>query len=385
MSRFIQGGVAPTNVQGVTPNNVFGVAINWFANRNPLVARLAKVTDGSPQFQMIGHSYRLRETRTGGAINDTNDTFTLTNVSFLMQGDVLRTHTGEYVEVTANPTISNTTTGEGTVTVRRGVAGTTAANTNDNTVVTLVTNSRTGAEDFPQAVQSPRVSVLQYQQTVQHPYTIGGGVQSNTAFPLVPGASTPLDEYRMDAMQNAMDDIEIAGYFGKAEANSAGIGRAKMGGLQHFLTTNQTLSPSDASAYKPSSFQRDLLTKPRKNGGQPDMVFVASNWMDAFSVWGVNLQLLPAGSTEFGTPINTYYAPFLGGVAIVEASLLPDFHAFAITSREVYWRVKRALTDEPLAKTGDVEKGQMIAELALAIENEHHHAWLQGVTAFAAP
>src|SRR3974390_3593993 len=45
---------------GVIPNDVFGVAINWFVNRTPLVSRLPKLPVGSPQFLVTNDNYRPR-------------------------------------------------------------------------------------------------------------------------------------------------------------------------------------------------------------------------------------------------------------------------------------------------------------------------------------
>lgn len=388
MPTSYQGIVAPSQLTAVTPQTFFGIMINWFAPRCPLLGRLPKVPEGNNIFNMVGHHFRPRTVGIGatGFVNATDTTTTLTDVadgSSIMAGDVFKTAVGEYVEVTVDPTPGT----PNTVTFRRGVAGSTKTIQAASTNMTLVGNTRTGAEDFPQSVTSAFTAVTQYMQTIQHPYSVGGGVQSNTAVPLQPGAATPLDQYRMDATQNWMDDAEMSAYIGKAESvSSSSSGRQKMGGLRNLLTTNfQTGSGiTDYTGYKAVDFQRDLLTRPRKSGGQPDVVVVASNWMDAFATWSFPLQLITQGDDIFGRPIRQWAAPFLGDVSIWEASLLPDYTAFSLTSREVRWRVKRPLVDEPLAKTGDVQKGQMIGELAIEVDNEAHHAWVDGISAFAA-
>jgi len=123
MPSYSQGAVAPYQVASVVPNEVFGIAINWFAPRTPLLARLPKIPDGSPVFQMIGHQYRPRTGTTNAAIaNSTGTSLTLVDVSFLMQGDILKLAGGEYVECTGDPDTTNNT-----IAVRRGIAGSTAA------------------------------------------------------------------------------------------------------------------------------------------------------------------------------------------------------------------------------------------------------------------
>lgn len=382
-----QGTYAPQQAYGVTPVPTFGIGINWFAPRVPLVARLAKTGYGGPSFKLIGHNFRPRNLTLGAAIADGVATSaTVSDVTGLMKGDILKLVSGEYVEITADPTVTNTSTGAGSITIRRGVSGTTGALQAINSAVYVIGNSRTGAEAAKAAMSGQNVTLTQHMQTVQHGFSVGGGVQSNTYFPLAPGAATPLAQYEMDALQNTLDDFEVSAYLGIAEAPDASgsAGRAKMAGLRPTLTTNRTTNPADAAAYKASSLQRDLLTKPRKNGGQPDVLVVSSNWMDAFTIWSFQLQMIQQGQTSLGVNITSYRCSFLGDIEIWEASLLPDFTAFSLTSREVGWRVKRPVVREYYGKSGDSTDGHMIGEMAIDIQNEAHHAWLEGVTAFSA-
>jgi hypothetical protein len=86
----------------------------------------------------------------------------------------------------------------------------------------------------------------------------------------------------------------------------------------------------------------------------------------------------------FGTPIDVFEAPFLGGITIIEAPLLRPFTAVALTSSEVRMRMKRNEFWNPRGIRGDSFEGDWMAEGAIEIENPSHHAWLQGVTAFSA-
>lgn len=382
-----QGTYTPQQAYGVTPVPTFGIGINWFAPRIPLVARLPKVEFGGPSFKLIGHQYRPRSLTLGAAVADgAATTITFSDVTQLMKGDVFKLVSGEYVEATADPVVTNTTTGAGTIEVRRGVSGTTAAAQADASAVVVIGNSRTGAEAAKAAMSGQTVALTQHMQTVQHGYSVGGGVQSNTYWPTAPGMATPLQQFKMDSLQNVLDDFEYSAYFGIGEAPDAAgsAGRAKMHGLRSVLTTNRTTNPADAAAYKATSFQRDLLTKPRKKGGSPGVVVISSNWMDAFAIWGWALQHVSQGQTSLGIDVSVLKAPFLGDVTLIEASLLPDFTAFSLTEGQVRWRIKRAVVDEPYGKTADASDGHMIGEMALDIESETHHAWLEGVTAFSA-
>lgn len=384
MPTFYQGAVTPSQVSTVIPVDIYGIAIDWFAPRSPLQKLLRMVPNSSPSYTMAVGAYRSRTTTLGASVADTSTTTVQVASAGIaqqfMKGDILRLNSGELVEVNADPT-----SGSANLTVIRGVAGTSTSIQSSGTTVRLVGNARTGATDNPTAYSVGRGTLTQYAQTILHPYQVGGGVQSTGNFPTAPGASSPLDMYRMEAMQNCSDDIEMSACYGVAESTaSATSTSAKMGGLRSILATNRVTSPTNASAYKATDFQRDLLDTPRSSGGQPDMIFVGSNWMSAFTLWSQPLSFIAQDDNAFGRNIKIYRAPFLGDVQIVEHSLLPSYVAFSLNQNEVTWQVKRAMQDQPYGVSGDNTKGHILAELSIAVENESHHAWLEGVTAFSA-
>ena len=104
--------------------------------------------------------------------------------------------------------------------------------------------------------------------------------------------------------------------------------------------------------------------------------------MSGFATWGQAIQRVPAGETVFGTPINVLEAPFLHGVTIVEAPLLRPYTAIALTSSEVYIRNKRNPFWQLRGSRGDMVEGDWLAEMAIEVVNESHHAWVEGITAF---
>ena len=189
----------------------------------------------------------------------------------------------------------------------------------------------------------------------------------------------PFDRAKMEGLQNLMDDLETSCYYGTGE-DPATCGRPKQKGLRTLLTTNRTLSPTNADAYSAVDFVADTLEPCRLNGGDPDVLLLSTNFAQGFAtMWGYTVQRLDAGSNIFGTPIDIYEAPFLGGVTIIEAPLLRPFTAVCLTSSEIRLRMKR---NEFWSPRGD--GGEWIAEGAIEVENENHHAWVEGITAFTA-
>ncbi len=359
-------------------NDIHVVAINWFVNRCPLVTRVPRVPAGSTTFTMVNRSPRNRQARLVANALATDTTFSLVDASALMNGDVLEMPSGERVELVSAPNLTNHS-----VNVRRGAEGTTPAAATANDKLILIANSRSGGEVDQTAVAARPAGVLQFCQTWQHPVQISGSLQATSGYQLTPGLHTPLDQSRMEALQNLMDDMEYSAYYGIGEAPEV-AGRPKQRGLKTLLTTNKTVAPVNASAYKPSDLVRDTLEKCRMAGGDPDVLIVSSNFMTGLAIWGHAAQRIDAGSNIFGTPIDVFEAPFLGGVSLIEAPLLRPSTAIALTSSEVRLRMKRNEFWNPRGTRGDAVEGDWVAEGGLEVENEAHHAWLEGIATFSA-
>ncbi len=386
MANFIQGYLG-TQQAGVEARNDVTVAIrNWFANRNPLVTRLPYVPVERVDFLMYSHQYRARSTTVTAAISASTTTgLSLGDATFLMNHDVLQlidstSGSSEYVQISGDPT------GSQTITVIRGVAGTTATTSvASGSTVNLIGNSRTGAEVNQTGLTTVGVSRTQYCQTYQFPVQIGGSAQTAKAQVMPGGIQTPFDFNMTVQLQNMVDDIENCVYYGIAQAPNDGSGvTAKMNGLSNIIQTNLTHSPTNASAYGSTDLIRDTLQAARSGGGEPDLLVVSTNFMSGFATWGQAVQRIPAGETVFGTPINVLEAPFLHGVTIVEAPLLRPYTAIALTSSEVYVRNKRNPYWNLRGNRGDMVEGDWIAEMAIEVVNESHHAWVDGITAFSA-
>jgi hypothetical protein len=346
---------------------------------------------------MFTHKYRARSTTLGASQGSTSNTsFTVADATFLMNHDVLQlvdaSGNMEYIQISGDPTSATT------FTATRGVSGTTPISTavTGNTV-NLIGNSRNGAEVNQTGLSTVGVARTQYCQTFQFPVQIGGSAQTARAQVLPGGIQTPFDFNMTMQLQNMVDDIENSCYYGIAQAPTADSGSpdtattAKMNGLSSILVTNNiggnanpSATPVNASAYGSADLIRDTLQSARQNGGDPDLLVVSTDFMSGFATWGQAIQRIPAGQTVFGTPINVLEAPFLHGVSIIEAPLLRPKTAIALTSSEVYIRNKRNPYWNLRGNRGDMVEGDWLAEMAIEVINESHHAFVTNITAFSA-
>jgi len=367
---------------GVIPNDVFGVAINWFVNRTPLISRLPKLPTGAPQFLVTNDNYRPRSNpmNNSGVLASGATSLVVTDGTIFDVGDVVQIDS-EYMLVTAVVGSTNT------LTLTRAYSNTTAVSHADSLPVYLVSNARTGAEVNVTSVSRIPAAVTQYCQTVQHAYQVGGALQADANY--VTGFATPLDRDRMLAMQHVMDDFESATYYGRAQAMSASVNRPTMLGLgggttYGLLRTNYTTSPTNSAAYKPADLVRDTIQAVFNGGGNPTVLLVSTDFLNGFAVWGHAAMRLNAGGNVFGTPIDLFEAPFISGIAIIPAPLLRPGTVVCLSDPEVRIRLKRPMIDKPRGSRGDAFEGDIIMEGAIEVDNEAHHAWVSGVTAFAA-
>jgi hypothetical protein len=373
-SQGIQGAYQSNNANTI-PFDVFWMAINFFPNRCPLMYWLSKKPLDALTFYQNNDTFRPRSLTLGGAYTSTGTTLNVGDTTGVNVGDVFEVDSERFL-VTA---INNSTT----VTVTFAFEGTTNANHNNSSTVTIVTSAETGAAVDKLAISRIPTTVAQYAQTVQHAYQVGGSLQSSGNY--MGGAITPLDRDRMMAVQHVMDDFERACYYGKGQALSSTISNQTMKGFSTLLSTNNT-SATNASAHKPSDFIGDTLQKAFNNGGQPNLILCSTGFLTGLARWGYTLQQVPVGSTELGIQPTVFTVPFLGGVQLVPAPLLgtsSSYEAIALNTDEVCLRIKRRLGDYPRGRRGDAVEGDFIMEGAIDVENENHQARVYGITGFA--
>lgn len=371
------GLVGPYDYDGVIQNDFFAAAALFLNERCPLVARLPNRATRATTVKQVDDAYRANSVLLIAAANNAQTTVTLAESSPFQPGDVIQIDE-ELLLITAINAAACTAT------VTRGHAGTTAAAHNNASTVYLIGNTRTGAEVDQEAPVRVFDSSLTYPQTVQQPYQIGGSLEAkspNMSIPL--GFASMVGYQRAKATQHVFDDLERSAYYGKAVALAADTTRPMMNGLRYRISTNLVTSPTNGSAYKPSDFARDFLTAPAEDGGRPDVCILSDVYRNAFQVWGINLVHMGVGDQVLGVDITAFAAPSMGLAAILFSPLLRPYDGFSLTSDEVSFAWVREPFDKPRGSRGDAMEGDVIGEGCLVVNNEAHHAFVTGVTAFA--
>lgn len=377
-STYLQGIPRPVDLAANILDTDFAIARQWAINRNPFYARLRSVPVDSYVIDLWPSQFRPRTTTLGAAVTDTTGTtITLATVAFIMNGDILQLNSGEFVEVVAAPNTTNNT-----ISVLRGVAGTTAATQTNATTVTIIGNSRTGAETQQKAITQIPGKTNQYVQTFQHVYSVGGG-QAVVRPRYLPAGVTPFNDQKQDKMVNMIDDIEFVAMYGRAENVGGTVSRYKSAGFFNLITTNAVTTPTNASAYKPSDFLRDAVQPIINNGGAADVAFVSPGWVSGLAVWGYQSMRLPAGATVFGVPIEAFSVPQFPNITFILCPLMQGISAIVGQSTDFYWGVLEATRSQEYGIVGDAREGDWIARQAPMVNNEQRQATIRNITGFA--
>lgn len=385
-----QGLMIPGDVSAETIYPIDTFTREVFFQEAPLFTGLGRSMVGADQFKMGINKVRAKTGLTlGAAVADSSTTsVTVSDGSIFMIGDVFQMATGERCEVTADPSGN-------VLTVRRGVEGTTAASQTISTAVVLLYNSRTGAEIDQTGNRSAPSQITQYVQTFQYPVQVGGKAAAMNAIQLAGSGGNLVASVREQKLAEMVRDAESAILEGYGDDGSTG-NRKKMKGIRKIISegysANLTTAPTNASSYGPTDLHRDLFQKVLDAGGRPDTLLVSSGFAAAFVKWGWAKLLQSPTDASIGVNAQQMYVPLLGyPIAIVVDMMLRGITAACLSTTDglanerVRLRYIRQESWSPRGNRGDAVEGEWLGDFALEVDDPSHQAWVEAITAFAAP
>jgi hypothetical protein len=393
----IQGMLLDPAVQNQIRNQIFAYEINYMIEQTPIFSRLNHQPAGSSSFTLDNWAYRPYTYTLGAAITTNSQlTLTLTDVSPLMQGDLLSFgNDSETVMVVSDPNTS-----ANTVTIVRAYGSTTAVSSLANgSTIRLRGNARTGGEINQTGYATVATPVTQQCQTIQHPIQVGGRLMHISEFIAMPGTANALQQQVKISTQNAFLDAEASLVYGLLQVPSSSFPRGAMSGIRQLIAANApqnfnasnyqgagvaAAAPLNSSAFSAKDIISNLLKPAVDGGGKVDTIFVSTDWMVGLAQMGQGFQRVEAGSTVLGTPIMEYDAPFLNGARIVLAPKLDPGTAIGLVMEEISWGALRDFMMQPRGIQGDAIQLDIIMDGAVKLGNLPHHTFVEGVTGFAA-
>lgn len=169
--------------------------------------------------------------------------------------------------------------------------------------------------------------------------------------------------------------MERSFFRGYAQAGSATVPRM-MGGLNYFLSTN-TVSLSGAALTRKDI--DDLMQDIVESGGKPTLI-ICNNWVKRkINSWYEGFVRTERTEDTGGVKID-YIETEWGELAILRSQWCPVHDLYILQPEYIGFLPLREFYSEPLAKTGDAMKGQLIGEYTLVVRNEQAHGRITSIS-----
>ena len=324
-------------------------------------AKFKFVNTPGTTYTWLEDTYNPTTDTIGGEFTNSTNTTTVTpnDITLYQPGDVIKVD-NEYLWVSS--------TNNGThLTVVRGFGGTTQATHAASSAVQLVYSARlegATADDSPSTVISTGYN---YSTILQYSIEI-----SRSDSRLKQYGMTDLEDYYIDkAMDSLMERLNRIVYYGARSAGSASTPRSS-GGFNTFIATNITNCSGSALTRKHID---DALESTYKYGGQPDMIFCGTWARRKINSFFEGFITTNRDDRTGGMRIDTLEHPF-GGKPL---RIITDRHCqldyiYIIDSRYTGYITLDAFFHEPLAKTGDSQKSQVVGEYGFVVQFEKAHS-----------
>lgn len=171
--------------------------------------------------------------------------------------------------------------------------------------------------------------------------------------------------------------VERAAFHGVRAAGSASTPRS-MGGLGTFITDN-TVSAGGGIT---KTDVDDLAEKIMLDGGMPDLLVLhpsiardLKDVIDTSDFVRVNQEVQALGTMPLKR-VNTQYGP----LRLLESRWCPSSTSYMLDSRKVGFYTLTPFNFYELAKTGDSDKGEVVGEFSLLVQNDKAHGKITGIT-----
>ena len=354
----------------------------------PLTALLSKMSEEStddPEFawfeETLGH---VRVQVTANALA-TDTTLTVSGALNLVKGDILLAESddgqAELMEVTADPT-SDTS-----VTVARGIAGSTAADITAPAYLTKIGNAHEEGARAPKATTRNPTKRVNYCQIFRTVYNL-----TNTATKTRLRTGDPVKNDKKRKMFDHARDMELSFLFGRPYEDLTGSQPKRYtGGLNNFISTNRRLftSTDPMTEDKLIDAIAPVFDYDGAGAGDERLAFCGNGALTALNkvvrnsastrinfdqeirVYGMRLQrlILPQGVIYFRThPLMNVHPVFTNSMFIINPRGLKYRYL-----RDTKPRDNIQLPDE------DQLKGEWITEAGLEVQHERTMAYIGGM------
>lgn len=196
------------------------------------------------------------------------------------------------------------------------------------------------------------------------------------------GISDEMGYQKDKAIQDRMRRMEKHLLYNASVVTGSTTAARVMGGVQAFVSTNKISGATLAQ----SQFETALLSCYNAGGFGPWIAVMnpvnaqkIKNWYDTTGVASATILRVSLDAREVGMKINSITTPF-GDVSIVMDRWAPTNLIYIVDPKHAGLLTYDPFAWEPLAKTGDFEKEEVVGEFTFCLRQEKAHALLTNVS-----
>ncbi len=256
-----------------------------------------------------------------------------------------------------------------TLTVSRGYGGTTATAqvVANNTAIEILGIARLEGAESHGLGYTVRSTNYNHTQIMQREVKVSRSQNQISQY----GIREEFDYQSNKAIPHLMRLIEKGVYKGTRSAGSSAAPRS-FGGLGTFVTNNAINSGS--AAVTQAKFE-NALKAAYLDGGKPSKAFVSPTNMQVIKNFYDSANFLRVDTKEktVGMTIEKIIAPY-GTVDLIMDRWAPDATIYILDPEHVGFITYYPFTSEPLAKTGDYQRGEVVGEFTLCVRMDKAHA-----------
>ena len=256
-----------------------------------------------------------------------------------------------------------------TLTVTRAYGGTTATAqvVNNNTAIEILGIARLEGAESHGLGYTVRSTNYNHTQIMQREVKVSRSQNQISQY----GIREEFDYQSNKAIPHLMRLIEKGVYKGTRSAGSSAAPRS-FGGLGTFVTNNAINSGS--AAVTQTKFE-NALKAAYLDGGKPSKAFVSPTNMQVIKNFYDSGTFLRVDTKEksVGMTIEKIITPY-GTVDLIMDRWAPDSTIYILDPEHVGFITYYPFTSEPLAKTGDYQRGEVVGEFTLCVRMDKAHA-----------
>jgi hypothetical protein len=294
----------------------------------------------------------------------TTTTITITTGARFQVGDVVQIDS-EYVWVSG---VSGTT-----LTIVRAFGGTTAATHESTATANIRFTARLEGADSSASPTSEATSTTNCTQIFHKEILMSRNAQDIPQY----GLADPWGYQQNKKMDVLMEELDRVPFYGLRAVGTTTAARAA-GGFQSFITTNVTDLNSAAITRANIDTQ---LRNTFAQGGRPNVMFCGAYVKQKIGSFYEGYVRTERSEQVGGILIDRLLHPIMN----YEIELVVDRHCvstdlWGIDDRFAGYLTYQPFMFEPLAKTGDADKGQVIGEYGFVVADEKKHFRIQEIS-----